>query len=357
MAMSQELQKHSRKFEIKSMRYFVTYFDHHYLTRGLALYQSMRENIPAFKLAVICLSDECFEILKNLALPHLDLLTLSQLEDCFPDLKTAKENRSRVEYYFTCTPSLIAFAFEKYDEADWMTYLDGDLYFFSSPEPIFEELKDKSVGIIAHRFHKGLDYLADRGKYNVGWLSFKRDESGQACLSWYQQKCIEWCYDKVEEDRYADQKYLDFFQDKFKGVAEISHKGANLAPWNIMNYRLSNDAGSILVDDQPLIFYHFHGFKHLLGNCYDSSFQFYQARISTFIKDEIYFRYFKSLKLAIKQTQGGGKMSLSAGIRNNKPTEGSFCMKLLESTGKNLRSIKNYLRAVKKSSALYFPRS
>ncbi len=34
-----------------------------------------------------------------------------------------------------------------------LTYIDSDIFFFNSPEAIFNEIKGYSVGIIEHKFH------------------------------------------------------------------------------------------------------------------------------------------------------------------------------------------------------------
>src|SRR5437762_9561169 len=91
------------------MRYFCTYFDHHYSVRGLALYQSLRRHCPEFKLWILCLDELSHSELTRLNLPEVSLLTLGELENGDAALLAAKENRSRIEYYFTCTPSLPLF--------------------------------------------------------------------------------------------------------------------------------------------------------------------------------------------------------------------------------------------------------
>jgi hypothetical protein len=68
----------------------------------------------------------------------------------------------------------------------------------------------------------------------------------------------------LEGDRFADQKYLDRFPTLFEGVLVLDNPGANLAPWNMGRHRLTEEDGRILVDGQPLIFYHFHNFKRAL---------------------------------------------------------------------------------------------
>ncbi len=278
------------------MHYFCTYFDHRYISRGLALYYSLRKNCKSFKLFVLCLSDECYEILKHKGLEDIFLLKLEDIERGDKELLKAKGNRTLVEYYFTLTPSFILYVLNNFDYVDFITYLDADLYFFSYPDPIFEEIGENSIAIVPHRFPARLKHLEKFGIYNVSWLSFRRDENGLGCLRWYREKCNEWCYDRVEGDRYADQKYLEKFEILFDGVHVIQHKGANVAPWNIENYKIAVKGSKVYVDDHPLIFYHFQGLKKISSFLYDSGFSMYGARFAKEIRDSIYLPYVKMLR-------------------------------------------------------------
>ncbi len=277
------------------MYYFSTYFDHRYLARGLALYRSLERVCSSFRLFVLCMDQKCYEILSDFDLANIELIPLDQLEKDDLGLLQAKQNRSVIEYYFTCTPSLPLYIFEHYPTVDFITYLDADLYFFANPVQIFDEIGNNSIAITAHRFPPHLKHKEMHGKYNVGWLSFRRDKSGLSCLQWYRHKCNEWCYDRVEEDRYADQKYLDSFPRKFEGVVELQHKGANLAPWNIDNYSLTIKEKCIYVDEQQLVFYHFHDFKRLVRGIYDSSFSDYKAQFTKLIRQNIYLPYLEEI--------------------------------------------------------------
>ena len=119
-----------------------------------------------------------------------------------------------------------------------MTYLDGDLFFFASPETIYAELQDAAVAIIPHRYAARIGRLRKFGTYNVGWVGARNDSDGTAVIKWWREKCIEWCHDIVDGDRFADQGYLDSFPRLFSRVRIIDNIGANLAPWNIGNYRI-----------------------------------------------------------------------------------------------------------------------
>lgn len=275
------------------MNYFCTYFDHRYLPRGIALYRSLKEHCLGFNLWILCLSRECHEILSQINLDSVYLIRVEDIEDGDKELLKAKENRSLVEYYFTLTPSLPLYIFNRFSKVDLITYIDSDLYFFSNPKPIYDELGKNSIGIIGHRFPPHLRHLNEKGVYNVGWMSFCRDKNGLDCLQWYRERCNEWCYDRVEGDRYADQKYLDKFEELFAKVHVIQHKGANLAPWDIANYKISEKNNQILVDEQTLIFFHFHGLKKLVPSLYDSGFADYQAEFSKIVRDKIYLPYIK----------------------------------------------------------------
>src|SRR5207237_5145326 len=104
---------------------------------------------------------------------------------------------------------------------------------------------------------------AKSGIYTVGWVSFRRDADGLACLRWWRERCLEWCRDRHEDGRFADQKYLDDWPTRFEGVRVLQHKGANLAPWNLSNVTVQIREGRIQADEEPLLFFHFHGLKQV----------------------------------------------------------------------------------------------
>ncbi len=313
---------------------FCTYFDHNYLPKGLALYHSLVRCCLNFHLFVLCLSKECYNTLSELNLDNVQLIQLDEFEKGDEDLLRAKQNRTLIEYYFTITPSLPLYIFKHYPAVDIITYLDSDLYFFEEPKPIFEEIGNKSIAIIAHRFPPKLRELENRGKFNVGWMTFRRDKNGLSCLDWYRTKCIEWCHDRVEKGRYADQKYLNYFQDQFEGVIVIQYKGANLAPWNIDNYNLRIKNNSICVDNEKLCFFHFQGLEHIMGPLYDTGFCNYGAKLNEIIRKHIYTPYLYSI-ISLNQ----GRKSKINGIRMSE-LRVAFFENLFPKVFKILRCIK-----------------
>jgi hypothetical protein len=105
----------------------------------------------------------------------VQLIKLEEIENYDHELKLAKQHRSDIEYYFTITRALILFIQNHFPAIDILTYLDADLYFFSDLSPIYNEFKTHSIAIIERRFPEHLRKNKKFGKYNVGWLSFRKD--------------------------------------------------------------------------------------------------------------------------------------------------------------------------------------
>jgi hypothetical protein len=241
---------------------FCTFFDHRYLLKGLALYRSMRQHCPEQDLWIVCFDDISYTTLSKMSLPHLHLIRLSDFED--EELLAIKSSRSPAEYCFTCTPSVPLYVLGLEPKLEAVFYIDADMFFYSDPSPIWEEFTGHSIVIVGHRFSPKDAYKAQRhGIYNVGLAGFRRDENALECLTWWRQRCIEWCYARSTGDRFADQKYLDDWPVRFQNVVVAQHKGVGLAPWNMKNYAVTSRDGQIFVDDQPLVLYHFHTFREL----------------------------------------------------------------------------------------------
>ncbi|WP_413207256.1 methyltransferase domain-containing protein [Rhodospirillum sp. A1_3_36] len=144
---------------------------------------------------------------------------------------------------------------------DFLTYLDADLWFFDDPELVFKEIGDASIAITPHRLTPKMQYLARFGKYNVGWVSWRNDEEGRRCLRDYRADCLDWCFDRPESNRFADQKYLDKWPSTYANLRILDHPGINAAEWNVDVYDLIFDEDRVSLSGHPLIFWHFQGVK------------------------------------------------------------------------------------------------
>jgi hypothetical protein len=275
-----------------SGRAFCTYFDHRYLPRALTLFESLRQHGSRDEIWALCMTETCAELLTRLKPEGVHELRLSDLEEASPSLLSARSTRSTIEFYFTCTPLLIQFVFAQSPLVETVTYLDADIYFFGPPEDVFAEIGAAPVAIIPHNYPPRLKRLERFGIYNVGWVSFARGEEAQACLRWWAESCLAWCYDYVDADgRFADQGYLNWFPEKAPHLAILRHPGMNLAPWNVANSRIEGSEGRVTVDGRPLLFFHFHGVRRRLKSFYFSSHRVYHAPLGRILRNAVYRPY------------------------------------------------------------------
>lgn len=322
-----------------SVRHFCTYFDHNYLPRGMVMLESLREHCPHAHVHVLCLSDQCHAALTSLAYPHVSLIRLADLEAADPELAATRPTRSLIEYYFTITPCLPWHLLTRDKPLEEVTYLDADMIFFSSPEPIFEEAQDASVIITPHRFAAHLTDLVKYGIYNVSWMTFRDTAEGMKCLSWYRDACLYWCKDELEADRFADQKYLDAFPQRFTGVHAMQHQGGGVAPWNLANATVALAGNTVTVNGETLIFYHAQGFKHICGPFYSSGLLNFDSPLNGSAREYImkpYAEQYVSAAQAAKDIIGVGSF---AGIRQEQKKTRIF-----------LHTCKNILREWKRQS-------
>lgn len=286
------------------MHHFCTYFDHNYLVRALPMYWSLARHCPGeFVLHALCLDDEAYLALARLQLPHVAPVRLAEVEAWDTRLLEAKQNRSKVEYYFTLTPAVLCYLFSKCQDIQQLTYLDADLFFYSSLTPIFDEVGPASVAIVPHRFPERLRDMLVHGTYNVAYLAFRRDASGIACVKWWFERCLEWCYDRVEDGKFADQRYLDDWPGRFQDVHVIAHKGADIAPWNVEDYRIRRDHGKVMVDDQPLVFYHFAGYRKISARLVDPGIFYRDLRCTKSVVGCIHAPYLRCVMKAKMELQ------------------------------------------------------
>lgn len=280
---------------------FCTLFDKNYIYRGLALHDSLIQTGIDFELYVLCLDSDTYQLLTQLQLSNIRLLSLAEVED--EAVLRAKANRTRVEYYWTLASVLTLYILQSQPGTDHLAYVDSDVFFFSSPELLYRELGDGSVLIIRHNYSPELRYLEQRsGVYNVGLVWFRNNAEGLACLTRWRDDCLAWCYNRLEAGKFGDQMYLDSWPNTYPGVRVLKTLGGGVAPWNVAQYAVRMLNGILEVaPGQPIIFFHFHTLRILgLGQYVPHSAAY---RFKPEVYNYIYGPHFQSLDRVISTVQ------------------------------------------------------
>jgi hypothetical protein len=240
------------------MRYdLFTICDSGYAARALVLYRSLEAASPDFRLRVFCVDEATRALFDRLALEHLTTIPLGTLEQFDAELPTVKPTRTVAEYCWSAKASAALYIFEHEPDVELITYTDADVMFFHDPAPIFEELGTDSILLVPHRNPPQLRWWDDWGVNNAGFLTFRRDDTGLAALRWWRERCLEWCYARLEDGKSGDQTYLDDWPTRFPGTHVLQHVGGGPGPWNLPESEVVERDGVVLVDGSPLIFFHY----------------------------------------------------------------------------------------------------
>jgi hypothetical protein len=321
--------------------HFCTYFDHRYAAKGLAMWKSLKRADASATLHILCLTDACHEILTELRLPDVWLYPVRAVENADPELLQTRANRSLVEYYFTLTPCLPLYIFRTHPEIQRLTYVDADLLFFADPRPILDEVGGNAVGVVEHRFPTARVDLERYGRFNVGWLTFRNDPVAFECLRLWREQCLDWCYDRVEAGRFAEQKYLDEWPHRFGRIRIIQHSGANVAPWNLNRFDLSLHGEELRVDGEPLIFFHAHGFQPAsAGRPRALNLEQYGVKETPLLSGRIFDPYEKALVEATDEIAA----PLALALLTDQPRETMFLREALASSEAALEALQDQLR-------------
>lgn len=272
---------------------YCTLFDSYYMNRGLAMHESLTRTCQNFHLYIFAFDKKSEDILCKLRLKNVTVIGLDDFED--EKLLSIKSSRSKGEYCWTCTSSTIYYCITKF-ELDHCTYIDADLYFFSNPNVLVDEMQDKSVLITEHRYTSQYDQSETSGIYCVQFITFRNTNDGMKALTWWRDRCIEWCYDRFEDGKFGDQKYLDDWTDRFKGVHVLQNLGGGLAPWNIQQFDIETHPTLHVTEKKTarnfkVIFFHFHAVRFLKDEIVDLG----AYRLSASAK-KLYWIYLKNIQ-------------------------------------------------------------
>jgi hypothetical protein len=243
------------------IEHFCTLFDSSFLPIGMTLHSSLMLQDQPFHLWIICMDKKVEDQLKLINLSSVTLIPLQEVET--PELLAIKDSRSKGEYCWTITPFTFTAVFTRQPGIEQVTYLDADLFFFDNPRCLLQELDEnkRSILITEHAYDPQYDQTLSSGRFCVQFLTAKNNCRGLNVIQWWQHKCLDWCFNRLENGKFGDQKYLDVWPILFpEDLWIVQQKERTLAPWNIRFFE------NILGKDIKPVFYHFHSLRILKPN-------------------------------------------------------------------------------------------
>ena len=252
------------------MHYYCTVVSKAYIHKGIMLYQSLKAHDESFKLYFICMSTEVQSILEQLVTENAEFITMEAIEKQDFALASVKETRNEKEYAWTSKASILLYMFKNYPALDHILWLDSDIVFYSSPEPVFAELNTCHILLTKEGFKGRNKRLSARyGTYNTGLMGFRKSVISLDCLEYFRNRCIDWCYDKVIPGKWSDQMYVNDWTVRFKKVRVSNNPGINATAWNIQESDVKRYNNDLYINDHKLVFYHYSGFRILGENKFD----------------------------------------------------------------------------------------
>ncbi|MGE3292086.1 MAG: glycosyl transferase [Geminicoccaceae bacterium] len=155
-------------------------------------------------------------------------------------------------------------------DCEAVLYFDPDIVLFSRLDDLVERLLAADIVLTPHqaRPEATLERIVDNeigslkwGIFNLGFIGVRNGPTGSTFADWWAHRLQHFCFDRLEQGLFTDQKWINHVPVFFDGVEILKESRFNVATWNITTRELTGDApDGVLVDGRPLGFYHFTGF-------------------------------------------------------------------------------------------------
>lgn len=284
------------------MIHLTTVSDYNYLTKGIALYESLLNTSDDFVLHYLCVDDKTYDKLIEC---DFDKLIVYNINDLLNDDKSLMKLKDS-DYRYFCWSLASYFTNNLMIKLDSpLIYIDSDIYFHKSIDELYSLMKLESIGLFKHR-----QFNTERpeGAYNVGVCYFNNDINGKAILNWWADAVLHKKYPELATC--GDQKYLDNFtklcpEDLFFDESEVGHGAPWL--WQLYDYSKFNENGNIIWNgvEQKLYFTHFSQFIYNENDYIPSGMHHMYTSLSMYKEipalKSIYDEYYNKLKNIVEK--------------------------------------------------------
>ena len=209
---------------------------------------------------ILALDHETHNLLESLKKPNLRIWLERDISSV--DLFDLKLKRTYVEYCWSLASILLDFQIKNSIYQSQLVYVDADIFFYGDINKSLEVLKEGNIAIHEHRFSSKPEVNAKKvGRFNVGIIAGNYSIEFNKCIEEWKLKVIDECVLDTNSGKCGDQHYLNDWPDKFSGLRIMKSNGDGAGVWNLKNTKLHLESDKIFLDQDELIFFHFHGLK------------------------------------------------------------------------------------------------
>ncbi len=267
----------------------------YYVSRCLVLIQSIiKYKVNIF---ILCFDTEAEKLIKkNINSKKIFIINYKEILSFDKSLKKINRSRKLIDKIVTSRPIFLKYINNKFKSKD-IFLLDSDIYFFSNPRLLLKYTQKSSVAYSEHNFSRNkIELNKDYGEFNGGFVYIRFDKNGKKFLSSWSKLCKKWCEFDSKNGKFSDQKYLEDLSKKINNLKILRRPEINLAPWNIEGKKINLKKNQVYINNNKLIFFHFHGLRQISKNFYILGVSNYNFILTNKLKKILFYNYVKKLR-------------------------------------------------------------
>lgn len=298
----------------------VLYFSEKYASRAALLGRSLKPFLNGGQIHAMVADQVANEIAVREGFTAYHMEKILQSRDFYDwDKKTFAEK------LFTLGPTFTFDVIAGLPEGRRVLYLNSDIFFLRDPHVLWADQEGWDVKLFPHNYSFiNRIRLKKFGEFNAGAIAITKSEESLKVIEKWANECASWCFDRAENGKYADQKYLEDFELWSSKVSKAKSKTMNLASW----VSAPKDG-----DFLNCIFYHFHGLVSHGEYVVLPHIQY--LRLSKKLEKNMHRDYLE--KLGLLETELRIKASLSPRNSDNRPIKYWILFFLSRLTGQVVR--------------------
>jgi glycosyltransferase involved in cell wall biosynthesis len=185
-----------------------------------------------------------------------------------PDLPRFCFQYNILELNCAAKPYLLRYLLRRSDTSK-LFYFDSDILVLRELAELRKLLNQHSILLTPHLSEDvtedgrkpGPRHILESGAYNAGFIAVRKDSSAERFVEWLCRQVYRYCIADPGMGLFVDQRWLDLVPGMFDGVQVVRHPGYNVGHWSLSHRAVTRSNGDVLVEGQPLYFFHFSGLE------------------------------------------------------------------------------------------------